>query len=488
MEERKPWQITEITQRLKPWVLDNYLTDYQLEAWDRYHNDTSAMLWWACGSGKTLAACLYLVSLPRATKKLVVTRAPARRQWFVQMTQYTDIRPAVQTGYNAYPIDPEVECVIVSWEMLPYWLDTVKAWVGRDSFAVVWDEIHKGKAWKRREKFVTADGSVGHRWMTNRAAASARLAQFATYRMGLTATPIRDRRSDLWAQLDLVQPGKHMSNWNWVHKFCDAKPAPYGGIDTKGKSNCGELKEQLNSLVHVVSYAEMSQQLPPKRRQLVYLPHTELANPRGFVTEYKKAAKQGPSAQFEVSINWAAATKRPWIKETVKDLAESGQKVTVFTGRRKDSEMLAKAIRSAVGKGVPVWSGHGGNSLDERQRMVEEYASTTGAGVLVGTHDAFGEAIDGLQNTDTAIFALLPWTPGQVTQAEGRFSRHGSDRPVLIMYVIAEGTVDERVADVLLAKLEDVSQTLADEEAGELVDTLAGKHNEDEILAEILKM
>lgn len=488
MEERKPWEIASITKRLKPWVLDNYLTDYQLEAWDRYHNDTAAMLWWACGSGKTLAACLYLVSLPRETKKVVVTRAPARRQWHVQMTQYTDIKPEVLSGYNPYPIEEDRECVIVSWEMLVYWYRHIKEWVGKDRLAIVWDEIHKGKAWRRKEKYVTPDGGVGHRWMTNRAAAAARLARLSDYRIGLTATPIRDRRSDLWAQLDLVQPGAHGTNWNWVHKFCDAKPGSYGGLDTKGVSNCGELKEQLASLVHAVSYAEMAQSLPPKRRQLVYLPHSELANPRGFVTEYKKAAKQGPSAQFEVGINWAAATKRPWIKETVKDLVEGGQKVTVFTGRRKDAEMLATAIRSGVGKGIPVWSGHGGNSLDERQTMVQEYADTTGPGVLVGTHDAFGEAIDGLQNTDTAIFALLPWTPGQVTQAEGRFSRHGSDRPVLIMYVIAEGTVDERVADVLLEKLDDVSTTLADEEAGGLVDTLSGKHNEDEILAEILEM
>ena len=78
-------------------------------------------------------------------------------------------------------------------------------------------------------------------------------------------------------------------------------------------------------------------------------------------------------------------------------------------------------------------------------------------------------------------------TPGQVTQAEGRFSRHGSDRPVLIAYLIAEGTVDEHVADVLLEKLEGVAMTLDDKEAGSLADTLAGMGNEDEIMNSILE-
>jgi hypothetical protein len=56
---------------------------------------------------------------------------------------------------------------------------------------------------------------------------------------------------------------------------------------------------------------------------------------------------------------------------------------------------------------------------------------------------------------------------------------------VLISYVIAEGTVDERVADVLLEKLEIVEQTLDDDEAGGVAETLAGMGNEEEILEKL---
>ena len=56
---------------------------------------------------------------------------------------------------------------------------------------------------------------------------------------------------------------------------------------------------------------------------------------------------------------------------------------------------------------------------------------------------------------------------------------------VLVSYVIAEGTVDERVADVLLAKLEDVYETLGDEEAGGVARTLSGEDNEEEILDQL---
>jgi SNF2 family DNA or RNA helicase len=85
----------------------------------------------------------------------------------------------------------------------------------------------------------------------------------------------------------------------------------------------------------------------------------------------------------------------------------------------------------------------------------------SGATVLVGTGHAWGESVN-LQDTDLALFVMLPWTPRAVTQWEGRFARLGQKRPVLISYIIAEGTVDEHVADVLLEKLPAVGKIAED--------------------------
>ena len=71
-----PWDRAEIRSRLKPWVLDDYLTNYQKEAWQWSIHRDGSLLWWACGAGKTLAALLWLVSKPASEKKLIVTRAP----------------------------------------------------------------------------------------------------------------------------------------------------------------------------------------------------------------------------------------------------------------------------------------------------------------------------------------------------------------------------------------------------------------------------
>jgi hypothetical protein len=485
---RPPWESPHIQQKIKPWVLDGFLTPYQREAWHWSYKREGSFLWWACGSGKTLAALLWLASGASDERQVIITRAPTRRQWHREISQYTSLKAKILSGQVPYDLG-DTQLVILSWEIVQHWEPALIEWMKGHPSAVVWDEIHKGKAWKRKEKYVDTTGRVRYRWANNRAAACAKLAVAATRRLGLTATPIRDRRPDLWAQCDLIIPGCMGNNWEWVHRYCDAQPGMYGGINTNGTSNCSELKLRLETMSHVVTYAEMSQHLPPKRRQLVYLSKEDQSRPTAFAKDMKEAAKHGKQAMFEMRILEAASRKRAWITETVLDAVEAKQKVVVFTGRRNDCDALTKSIKKALTKSqAPIWAGHGGDSIPYRDEIVREYSEYDGPCVFVGTSDAFGEAVDGLQHTDLVIFALLPWTPGQVTQAEGRFSRHGSTRCVLIMYTVAEGTVDEHIADFLLEKLEAVEKTLDDEEAGEVAKTLAGDEDEESILQSILAL
>jgi SNF2 family DNA or RNA helicase len=69
---------------------------------------------------------------------------------------------------------------------------------------------------------------------------------------------------------------------------------------------------------------------------------------------------------------------------------------------------------------------------------------------------------------------MLPYTPGQLRQWEGRFARLGQKRPVVIYYVIAEDTVDEHIASILIDKLPAVQRIVQDAELAEAGDILAG--------------
>ena len=120
-----------------------------------------------------------------------------------------------------------------------------------------------------------------------------------------------------------------------------------------------------------------------------------------------------------------------------------------------------------------VWSAHGSQSTTARQVIVDRYMAHPGPCVLVATRHAFGESLN-LHDTDAALFVMLPYDPGQFRQWEGRFTRLGQKRPVVIYYVIAEGTVDEHVAGILIEKLPAVERIAKDTELAEAGDILAG--------------
>ena len=471
---------------IKPWVLD-WLTDYQKEAWAFANSRRGSNLWHACGAGKTATSICWSLSDRWSNKPIIIiTRATARQQWKREVERLTTLHPTILYGQAPEKLERSVRMVIIGWECLPHWVAELLRWSGSGGFSLIFDEIHKAKSWKRKEKYVKEDGSVSYRFINNIATASMRLSKRAHRRLGLTATPIRNILGDLWAQLDLVEPECWGHSLEFKKRYCDAKQNRWGGWDEGGVSNRTELQLRLEEVCHVVKYAEMAKQLPAKRRQLCYLRREDQGRPSAFAADLKRAARQGKQALFEMKLLEASSRKRAYIIETALEAIEAKQKVCIFTGRRLDCERLAEALEKAKPDHVPLWWGHGGISTAERDDMVQVYAKTEEPCLFIGTTDAFGEAIDGLQHTDLAIFALLPWTPGQVTQAEGRFSRHGSKRPVLIMYMVAEGTVDEHVADILLNKLETVSTTLNDSEAGGVANTLAGEQDEDAIIADIL--
>lgn len=309
----------------------------------------------------------------------------------------------------------------------------------------------------------------------NTATTAARLARIAKKRIGTTATPITDRVRDLWAQLDLIEPNAWGSSSAWRTRYADMKPGRYGGMDDKGASNLGELNLRLRSCTHILSYKQTHAHLPAKRRRSLYIaPEDQNRATAGFAAELRQAQERGHAAILEVRLAQAASLKRKAVLEQVESCLNSGQKVVVFTARRKDCELLTKAVKRLKLKApAQVWGAHGGDSQERRQAVVDEYMREDGPSCLVGTGQAFGESLN-LDKTDEAFFVMLPLTPGQLRQWEGRFHRASTRRPVLLTYVIAEGTVDEHHASILINKLPAVEEVVADDELMAAADVLAG--------------
>jgi SNF2 family DNA or RNA helicase len=133
-----------------------------------------------------------------------------------------------------------------------------------------------------------------------------------------------------------------------------------------------------------------------------------------------------------------------------------------------------------------VWVAHGDTDASTFAAIHTEYMAHPGPCVLIGTYQAWGESLN-LQDTDHMVVAMVPITPGEIEQMEGRGARLGQSRPLTITYVLAENTIDERLAAILLDKLPAVERVTG-ETAGVagLADTLRGTDDLDGLLCEIL--
>lgn len=369
-------------------------------------------------------------------------------------------------------VTPLPRFCVIGWEMMREYNDMLCA-LGFTSLIV--DEAQRGSARRRRVAVPLdhpdEDGkTVEFKKLRNLTASIRELAGRIPRRLICTATPIMDLPRELWAQWDICEPWQPGSYKNFAIRYCNARPGAFGGIDDHGTSNMEELRERLSSILHQVSAKVARAQLPPMRRTVFYLPVSEQCEPVGdFRAAYKAAADAGYGADREVRLMEAASKKRKYVTGRVVEVLRNNPeaKILVFTGRRKDCEVLGDAVRKEVLKAelneVQVFCAHGGASQIERQAAVDAYRAAKSA-VLVGTGDAFGTGIDGMQCTDLQLHAMLPVSPGQVMQREGRAIRVGQDRPVLVEYVIAEGTEDERCAELLINKLPAVETVVKNQE------------------------
>ena len=519
-----PWTWEAIEDKLRTggevreFVLDGFLLPYQQDALTFSAHLNGVHYWHPTGAGKTLTAILWALLTPRPL--VIVTRAASRLQFAREVERFTHLRPFVvkPTGYVRKGESPEQlgdyaignegrPVVVVAWEALKDNVDEILSLCSGGT--VIFDESHKGKSHLRygskvlpepdyddpklNQKLIIeqkgqaaelggfiVEGADGLRRIIyprqNMTMAAHKLSKNTSRRVCTTATPIKDRVRDLWAQLDLAEPGAWGSSSVWMARYADAKPGKYGGMDTRGSSNLEELKDRMLSVAHRIDYAETHRNLPPKRRQSVYVaPEDQIRASGGFKKQLVAAKKRGATAVLEVELAMAASKKRNAVLGLIEDHVGSRQKVVVFTGRRKDCDALAEKVRrlTAGREGLTIWSAHGSSTAEKRQEIIDEYMAHPGPCVLVGTGDAFGEGLN-LQDTDAALFVMLPYTPGQLQQWEGRFCRQGQKRPVVIYYVIAERTVDEHVADLLLEKFPAVEKVVQDADLVAASDAIAG--------------
>lgn len=340
--------------------------------------------------------------------------------------------------------------------------------------AVVADEMHRSKDPKSKQTralwAATGDAKV---------------------RFALTGTPIANNVLDLWAILHWISPENWPSKTKWIDRMVNTMLNAFGGMMVLG------LKPEMEAEFHATVDPHMRRML--KANVLPWLP--PVINERRDVemsTKQKKAYDQmrdhmiaelegsGPvvapsvltqttrlhqfaSSYAEMVLDEATGDQRAILSDpsckidALMDDIDNGDfgddSVAVCAVSRQLLELLSARLEKAK---IPHGMITGAQDEDERQKSIDDFQSGRTKWIL------FTDKAGGVGVTLTAARQLVmlqrPWSLVDHKQALDRVHRIGSEihDSILIIDYVTEGTIEERVIQVLESKAENFEQIVND--------------------------
>jgi len=418
------------------------------------------------GLGKTLQA-LWLLKREKCGRMfpaLVVCPASVKYNW--EHTAFTQIDTRAQVlegrtppkgGFKSAP--PQI--TIINPDILPAWLPHLKR-VGFHT--LILDECHDyGNPTSQRTK------------------AAIDLSRVIPYRLALSGTPLLNAPGELWPTLYMVRPDEYRSLFSFADEFCKPKKQ-FGKWTYKGARNLPELHALLRRTCMVRRLkSEVLDQLPVKNRVVVPMDlvnreeydHASLdfigwlkKNFRDDKGKVRSAARAAAVTRVGYLLRLAAKEKArnvvDWANRFLTEYPE--EKLVIFGIHRKMIDVLQRRINA---KSVII---DGTVTGRNRKYAVDQFRKDKDTRLCIGNMRAMGVGVDGLQEVCTnAAFAEMWWVPGVLAQAEDRIYRMGQNFVSWIHYLIAGGTIEERLCEVVQAKMAVIHAALdGTEDAGDM--------------------
>ncbi|MGA4861188.1 DEAD/DEAH box helicase [Streptomyces lavendulocolor] len=294
----------------------------------------------------------------------------------------------------------------------------------------------------------------------------------APARVALTGTPVENNLSELWALLDWTTPGLLGPLKAFRSRHARA-------VENAEQIENDEAVERLARLVRPFllrrkkSDPGIVPELPPKtesdhpvpltreqatlyeavvRETMARIEGAEGIARRGLVMKLLTSLKQicNHPAQYlkEESARLAGRSGKLALLDELLDtiLSEEGS-VLVFTQYVTMARLLTAHLAA---RAVPSQLLHGGTPVAERERMVDRF-QTGDVPVFVLSLKAAGTGLN-LTRAGHVVHYDRWWNPAVEEQATDRAYRIGQTQPVQVHRLIAEGTVEDRIAEMLLAK------------------------------------
>ncbi|KPI28345.1 SNF2-related protein [Actinobacteria bacterium OV320] len=296
----------------------------------------------------------------------------------------------------------------------------------------------------------------------------------ARARVALTGTPVENNLSELWAILDWTTPGLLGRLGAFRTRYARA-------VESGGDPAAAERLSRLVGpflLRRRKSDPGIAPELPPKtetdrpvaltreqtglyeavvRETLAAIAEADDMARRGLIVKLLTGLKQicNHPAQYlkeERPRTAGRSGKLELLDELLDTLLAEGASVLVFTQYVRLARLLEQHLAA---RGVPTQFLHGGTPVAERENMVRRFQDGEVPVFLLSLRAA-GTGLN-LTRAEHVVHYDRWWNPAVEAQATDRAYRIGQTRPVQVHRLIAEGTIEDRIAAMLRRK-----QDLAD--------------------------
>lgn len=414
------------------------LRDFQKAGIEYIVNNRQVLLGDEMGLGKTVQAIASIHSL-QAYPCLVVCPNSLKYNWQNEYEKWLGMESQViNSGSDSIKNGEKV--YIISYNLLSKFekqIDKLKL------KAIVGDESHylKNKTASRTRTF-------------------SKIAKKIDIRLLLTGTPINNRPSELISQLEILDKFQSVfGGWfPFVKRYCDAQRTRYGW-DVQGSSNLEELHSKLRQSCYIRrDKSTVLAELPDKTRVRLDM---DIDN----VLEYTKAEydimeyfKEFNFSQQQIdaatrakhlvqlnllkklSIKGKLSTITTWVQEFL----ESGEKLVLFGVHTDIINYISDKFKCNKITGEV--------SAENRQKYVDDFQQNPETKLIVMNIQAGGVGIT-LTKASNVAFMELPWTPGELLQAEDRCHRLGQKSAVTCYYLIGKETIDIDIYNLLQDKM-----------------------------------
>jgi SWI/SNF-related matrix-associated actin-dependent regulator 1 of chromatin subfamily A len=403
------------------------------------------------GLGKTIEALAYVLMF--GGKTLIVAPANVIYKWRDEYQKWVPGKTVAVVKTGSEPL-PDTDAVIMSFSIMTLQYPRLI----KTPFDVgIWDEAHYLK------------NSKTQRTRVAKSLITAGLPKV----LFLSGTPFMNAPIELFTLLNMLDPIGFNNYWAYATKYCGAMKID--GIFTIPKhtvTNVDELTKRLEKYMVRRTKRDVELELPDLTRS--YVP-VEIENMKAYLGAVRDVSEWLNSKGKDVKNKSHVLTRLGILRQIVgegkveaayelaENILDAGRKVVLFAHHKSVVDSLYGKLRKRGARVID-----GSTPSEDRLKFSKEFLISDSEIRVIIMSTAGAEGID-LYSASDIIFVEREWTPSKEEQAEARLHRIGQKNAVVAHYIVAAGTIDEKINKLIQDKRSVFGQVIHSDEILELV-------------------